>query len=317
MKTKDLVKSGVRFDERTHTYEYNGKVLRGVTPIVGWVFGKTYEGIPDAVLARAAEYGGAVHKACELYDTCGVMMSDYQNEVNAYAAMCEDAGLRHHVSEYLVSDESDIASSIDKVFAPDGGEYPLGDLKCTSQLHTENVTLQLSIYAYLFERQNTGKRAGRLYCLWLPKLQYGKPKVVEVQRIPSDTVKVIIDAYLNGGDAEKCAALVRRFVDVPAVAEGRLPSNLIEVEREIVSIEREAKELKQRSEELRAGLLELMQENGVKKWEGELITITRKDGGKRQTIDTAKVKEQFPEVYAQCIKERSFSESLTIKIKEK
>ena len=45
--------------------------------------------------------------------------------------------------------------------------------------------------------------------------------------------------------------------------------------------------------------------------------VSRKDGGKRQTIDTAKVKEQFPEVYAQCIKESSFSESLTIKIKEK
>lgn len=312
----ELLKSGVRFDERTHTYDLNGKPLRGVTPIVEWVFPRTYEGIPEHVLHRAAEYGSAVHKACELFDDCGVTMADFADEVARYDALCKENGLKSLASEYLVSDEQDIASSIDKVFQPIGDEYPLADLKCTSQFHLHRVTLQLSIYAYLFERQ-TEKQAGHLFCIWLPKPKYGEARIFQVQRIPSDTCKVIIDAFLQGGDAEKCAAMVCQYCGALQKTDDVLPANLIEVEREIVSIEREAKELKQRSEELRAGLLELMQENGVKKWEGELITITRKDGGKRQTIDTAKVKEQFPEVYAQCIKESSFSESLTIKIKEK
>ena len=114
MKNKDLVTSGVRFDERTHTYDFNGKPLRGVTPIVEWVFPRTYEGIPEHVLHRAAEYGSAVHKACELFDDCGVTMADYADEVARYDALCKENGLKPIVSEYLVSDEQDIASSIDR-----------------------------------------------------------------------------------------------------------------------------------------------------------------------------------------------------------
>lgn len=308
--------SPVRFDALAHTYELNGHKLMGVTPIVNWVFNKTYDGISAETLARAAERGSGVHRACQLYDDCGLMDEEYTREVEAYRSICTGAGLTPLLSEYLVSDEQDLASSIDKVFRPVDGCYPLADLKATSAYHAENVTLQLSLYAWLFEMQNPERKAGRLYCIWLPREKYGKPTLYEVQRIPSEVCECLVSDYAVEQNQEYWASRVLEYCPkLPTAIDGQLPANLVQAEREIARLELDIKVMTERSKELRAGLLELMQANGVKKWEGELITFTRKDGSVRTTLDTAKVKSQYPDVYAACCKESKTSESLMIKIK--
>lgn len=308
--------SPVRFDALAHTYELNGHKLMGVTPIVNWVFNKTYDGISAETLARAAERGSGVHRACQLFDDCGLMDEEYTREVDAYRNICTGAGLTPLLSEYLVSDEQDLASSIDKVFRPVDGCYPLADLKATSAYHAENVTLQLSLYAWLFELQNPERKAGRLYCIWLPRDKYGKPTLYEVQRIPGEVCECLVSDYAVGQNQEYWASKVLEYCPkLPTAIDGQLPANLVQAEREIARLELDIKVMTERSKELRAGLLELMQANGVKKWEGELITFTRKDGSVRTTLDTAKVKSQYPDVYAACCKESKTSESLMIKIK--
>ena len=321
MKKETLKKSVVAFDEATHTYKAKGRTPQGITPIVNWVFAKTYDGIPEHVLQLAAEHGTNVHHACQLWDTADLVMEDYKREVEAYKELKERSQLTTLANEYTcdVYDAEcgyDFASQIDIVFQPDlSGCFPLADIKTTSQLHVENVTLQLSIYAFMFEQLNKGKRAGRLFAIWLPKEQYGQPDIVEVQRIPSDMVEYILQQYVNDGDAYKCAEVVRRYVGTPTTTENWLPANIKDVELEIVRIEEEAKKLDARSKELRAGLLALMVEHNVKKYDGEHITLTRKEAGTRQTLDTAKVKSLYPEVYAECLKESKTSESLLLKIK--
>ena len=312
--TNELNESRVVFQEESHTYDLDGKKLHGVTDIVKWVFDETYDGIPADVLKRAAERGTAVHTACEVWDEFGIITEDEKREVSAYRALCEANGLKALKSEYLVSNETTTASSIDKVFEPTGDEYPLADIKGTSQYHEENVALQLSIYAYLFERQNKGKKAGRLMCIWLPREQYGQPRLFDVPRIPADQVKFIMEQFDEGGDPVACQQIVRSYL-TPATTEDWLPANIKQVELEVVQIEQEAKRLEARSKELRAGLLELMQQNNVKKWEGEHIVLTRKEASVRTTLDTAKVKSKYPDVYAECTKESKTSESLMIKIK--
>lgn len=312
--TNELNESRVVFQMENHTYDLDGKKLHGVTDIVKWVFNETYDGIPADVLQRAAGRGTAVHTACELWDEFGITTEDEKREVSAYRELCEANGLKALASEYLVSNETTTASSIDKVFKPTGDVYPLADIKGTSQYHEENVALQLSIYAYLFERQNNGKRAGRLMCIWLPREQYGQPRLFDVPRIPADKVEYIMTQYDNGGDPVKCQQIVRSYL-TPAATEDWLPANIKQVELEVVQIEQEAKRLEARSKELRAGLLELMQEHNVKKWEGEHIVLTRKEASVRTTLDTTKVKSQYPDVYAECTKESKTPESLMIKIK--
>lgn len=316
MENNNLKMSPVIFDSLAHTYELNGHKLMGVTPIVNWVFNKTYDGISPETLARAAERGSGVHRACQLFDDCGLMDDEYTREVEAYRNICTGAGLKPLLSEYLVSDDQDLASSIDKVFRPVDGCYPLADIKATSAYHAENVALQLSLYAWLFELQNPERKAGRLYCIWLPREKYGKPTLYEVHRIPTDVCECLVTDFFNHVNQEYWANKVLEYCPkLPTAIDGQLPANLVQAEREIARLELDIKAMTERSKELRAGLLELMQANGVKKWEGELITFTRKDGSVRTTLDTAKVKSQYPDVYAACCKESKTSESLIIKIK--
>lgn len=323
MKKNELTKSRVCFDPAAHTYTLDGKMFEGVTPIVNWVFDKTYEGIPADVLARAAEYGTSVHRACQLFDDAGLVTDDHAPVIEAYTSLLDAAGLKPFCSEYLVSNEENIASSIDKVFEPTRNVYPLADIKTTSQYHVANVTLQLSIYAWLFEIQNPKKKAGKLFCVWLPKKQYGEPALFEVQRIPKDEILNIVNLYLddkgkgtNDAAREYCRIIISRYCPIsPTKVDGRLPMQFAEVEKEVARIETEVKRMEARGKELRAGLLAEMQKYGKDNWEGDFLILTRKKESIRTTLDSAKIKAEYPDVYAACTKESKVSESLTIKIK--
>lgn len=300
---KKLVDSAVKFDKRAHTYEYCGHMLSGVTAIVNWMYPRTYDGISEEVLMKAAERGTAVHSMCEMYDTLGIITND--ENVSEYIRLTD--GLKHIASEYLVSDEVRLASCIDKVYEDADGRCVLADIKTTSQIHEPNVRLQLSIYAWLFEQQ-TGINVDRIAVIWLPNPEkhYGTACMRYVDRIASEKVYDIVLAYFKGEDPGKYVT------DIAPVGDGTLPVDLSSVEVEVVKIEQQMKEMKKRSDELRKGLLELMQQYGVKKWKGEHVTLTRTEATTRQTLDSAKVKSRYPDVYRECVKESKVSESLKI-----
>lgn len=312
---KTLNESPVIFDSGKHTYTLNGVRLSGVTAIVKWMFPETYKDIPQSVLEKAAAHGTQVHTKCELYDSLGI--GDDMPEVQDYIRLKEEHGLKTLVSEYLVDDGAHISSSIDKVFEVDeSGCYPLGDLKTTSKVHRDNVTLQLSIYAYLFEMNNEGKKAGRLMCIWLPKKQYGDAAIIDLKRIPSDACEEIIAGYLAKEAPtpyrEKWFGVVESTEVAPI--EEELPANLRDAEEEIIKIEMALKELEEKKGELKSGLYDLMVKHNVKKWQSERLQLVRKLDGTRETLDSAKVKKNYPEIYEECKKVSAVKGSLTIKV---
>ena len=77
----------------------------------------------------------------------------------------------------------------------------------------------------------------------------------------------------------------------------------------------ESKKLQDRSKELRAGLLKQMQEHNVKKWVSEHLELTRKAATTRTSVDSSKLKKNYPEVYAECCKTSAVAESLMLKVK--
>lgn len=182
-----LKQSEVIFNEVDHTYNYLGSFLSGVTSLLHrTLFANKYRGIDAAVLAKAAEYGHNIHEQIELVDTLGVESNT--PAVQAYLQMKQSLGLTTLANEYLVSDESYIASSIDIIF----DDLTLADIKTTSKLDMEYLSWQLSMYAYLFEMQNPGLKVPKLLAIWLPKPQYGKPNIIEVPRKSNDALKVLI-----------------------------------------------------------------------------------------------------------------------------
>ena len=308
MEKMNLVESPVVFDPEHHTYTLHGNELQGVTPIIAWLFPDTYKGIPKSVLDKAAEYGTMVHEKCELYDNMGVDADD--PVVHEYRRITQS--LKVAVSEYLVSDERYIASSIDKVFADDS----LGDIKTTSKVHMVNVQVQLSIYAYLYELQ-TGRKANKLYLIWLPKPQYGRPEVRELERIPSDICKYVIEMYVAGGDPlNALAALSAHLMYEPEKqrVEGEIPDDMQDVIDELMTVKQNLDFFSEREKELKGLLLEAMQGAGEDKWSSDLIQISRKGAYERESIDTKGLKAKMPDVYESFKKVTKVAESLTYKV---
>ena len=292
-----LNQSPVIFNELDHTYTLDNKSLNGVTSILNrQLFADKYSGISDEVLNKAAEYGKGVHESIELYDSLGI--GEDEEAVKSYIKLCQKEGLTRLDNEYLISDNDYVASSIDVVF----DDCSLADIKTTSHLDEEYVSWQLSIYAYLFEKQNPDLQANRLLAIWLPKARYGKPKVVEVPRKPVSEVIRLIEADKVGQQY------------VPSIASTTEITIANDVVQEVIRIERELKELKDKQTELRDGLLKQMQDHNIKSFKTDGLSLTRKLATTKTSLDSKMLQEKYPEIYNECLKTSEVKESLLIKI---
>lgn len=322
---KVLKQSAVVFNDHEHTYRLGDKVLKGVTPIVKWMFPETYTDIPQSVLMNAAEYGSLIHAKCEMADRVGFVDQDCE-PVLQYEELKKLYGLNVFDNEYLVNLGDKIASSIDVVCYDEKEDvWPLGDIKTTSKIHIANVTLQLSIYAYLFEWCNPGKKAGTLMVIWLPKPQYGQPTIMPLRRIPAEVCKVLIDGFLSGDDYQQYrnkyyeelgTAPINEDTTAVAKVDGNehLPTNFEEIEKSLINFETNIKMLQEKQKKMKEELLRLMQQNDVKKWQTERIRIIRKAGSTRTSVDSAKLKKNYPDVFDKCKKTSTTAESITIEV---
>lgn len=194
-----LNNNGIYFDSQQHRYYYLDKELCGITGIISKrLFPNKYAWVSEDVLIAAANRGSIIHEQCELMD-CFPYESQFQ-EVNNYKKLIDDNNLNVECSEYIVTDHERIASAIDKVFKISDNEYWLGDIKTTSRLDKKSVSWQLSIYAWLFELNNPDCKVTKLYGIWL---RGDKAKLVEVERIPTDIVRDLIEFHFKHIDDDE------------------------------------------------------------------------------------------------------------------
>lgn len=142
------IKGGVlEYIDESHTYIYDGIVLPSITQLLKCKFGGKYDGIPKAVLNRAAELGTAVHKAIEDFERQGIEtdlpeLRNWKFLKKAYDFDCLD----NEVPVVLFNDgEAVAAGRLDLVLA-EKGCIGLGDIKRTSTLDKQYLTYQLNLY---------------------------------------------------------------------------------------------------------------------------------------------------------------------------
>lgn len=280
-----LTNSRVVFDKERHTYHLDGHQLQGITGMLHRrLFPSEYANISQKVLDNAARRGSAIHDACEVYDNEGIY-TEYTDEVDAYAEATKKKKLHHLASEYLVTDGDYFASAIDKVFVVDDHTVDLGDIKTTSKLNKEYVAWQLSIYAYLFESQNPEIKVRHLYAI---HIRDGKCKVVKVERVP---------------DAKVIALMADEIFDAPVVIETpalpAMPGQYKEMQWDIREMMEFYVETKEKLDAIKARLLEEMDAAEVTKWQGDMLTFTRKADSSRETFDTKRFKAEHPDLYRQ------------------
>ena len=290
-----LVKSGVVFDSEHHTYTLDGKQLSGITSLLDrQLFKGKYTGIPEEILRKAAERGTYIHQCCELVDEG--FPCDTEESTN-YKLLKEKYGLIVEESEYLVSDNENYASCIDKVYRYDDNTFYLGDIKTTYKLNKEYVMWQLSIYAYLFELQNPEAKVSSIFAIWL---RGDTHQLVELERVPNEKIRALLDADSKGLQYEQCETL---------------PILFNEIEGLIIDIESQLKSLTEQKKAITDGAMKAMVQAGLYSWKGDKVSITRKTATTRKSFDKEKFDKDYPNVYEHYIKETPVSESLLIKIK--
>lgn len=297
-----LVKSKVRFDEEHHRYFLGEKELSGITgTLIKKAFPDTYKGIPDAVLAKAAERGSIVHQNLELFDTiCNSdinIMPSVLPEVKDYNEMLISYGLHHVDSEYLVTDNENFASAIDKVLADNEGNIYLADIKTTATIHYDNVSLQLSIYAKWFEEQNPDLKVKEIVCMWFKN---GQSKFQPLPRVSDEQIDELINAYL-AEDAD-----YQYKVEVPE------QFSALEQEYRLITARMDALKIKQ--DDLKEQMMKMMEANKQKSIKTNIGSYSYVAATTKKTFDTKLFKDTEPDHYEHYLKETTTKPSIRIKL---
>ena len=297
-----LVKSKVRFDEEHHRYFLGEKELSGITgTLIKKAFPDTYKGIPDAVLAKAAERGSVIHQNLELFDTiCNSdvnIMPSVLPEVKDYNEMLISYGLHHVDSEYLVTDNENFASAIDKVLADDEGNIYIADIKTTATLHYDNVSLQLSIYAKWFEEQNPDLKVNEIVCMWFKN---GQSKFQPLPRVSDEQIDELINAYLTD-DAD-----YQYKVEVPE------QFSALEQEYRLITARIDAMKIVQ--DGLKEKIMKMMEDNKQKSIKTNIGSYSYVPATTKKTFDMKLFKDTEPEHYEYYLKETATKPSLRIKL---
>ena len=153
-----------------------------------------------------------------------------------------------------------------------------------------------------FELQNPHLKAGKLKAIWL---RGNKAEIVELPRIPVSEISRLLACEIMGERFEPLRPNL-------ANADGMM-AKLGEAEKTVLRIKKELARAEEESKKLKSGLLKIMQEAGINKYEGNGLILTVKKGYERQSIDSAKLKEELPEVYGRYLKTTEVAPSLTIK----
>lgn len=295
-----LTTSEVVFIEESHQYFLGDKELQGITStLIPKAYPATYMGIDQETLENAAARGTFMHKVVEGYLNDGTYYEGLP-ELDNFIKVMADNKLTCLATEYIVSDNERFASAIDLVMANKKGEICLVDLKRTSELHFEEVALQLSIYKRWFERMNPGLDVGHIYVL---RLRDNECDFVELNPVSDGFFNGLIEAYNNG------------LPFVPYSYYGNLPSQLVSAETQIADMLAKADEIKEKVDALKSGLYDLMEQYNVKSWKGKKVSITRVLPSVSVSVDSKKLKESYPDIYKECVKQSKRKGSLKITVK--
>ena len=305
VKLKD---SGVLFDEEQHTYLLGDKYLSGITGILQrQFFPNEFEGIPKDVIDAAAQYGTDVHHSCEDFDHAWI--NDGTVEVQDYIQICKENNLTHECSEYTVTDGSDWASRIDKVYRVSDDTFDIGDIKTYGVMTADKLAKakwQLSIYAYLFELQNKKAKVNRLFIIHLRNKQKKDgtfdhiSEIIFINRIPSEICMDLLATDLRG----------EQFANPYDI-----PEEISSQEAEIRELMETKSAVEERLAEIKADILSKMESLDVRTWATQTMRLTRKLPSTRASFNAALFKQEHPDLdYAPYERVSQVASSLTITI---
>lgn len=298
----------VFFEEMTHSYtNAQGDLLIGVTTLMAkHGLAPDYGNIPKAVLDKAAAEGTAVHRLLQSYDEGGLVPTTPLLE--AYRAL----GFKHIESEYLVSDNEIVATSIDKVYEAGKNLVDLADVKTTQKVHRRALEWQLGIGKVLLERQNPGIKVRNCFCIWCDKKGMSLKGVVPIEPVSEAEVEALLEAERDG------------LIYVDEYREGDITEAVTDQEiasfvanaSKIAELENTLKMLKEADEAIKGKVLRYMEDNNLAELEAPGGVFKMRKGSEQVRVDSARLQKEFPAVYNKVTKTITVKGSVTFKINQ-
>lgn len=303
----------VVFKESTHCYFLDGKkVLTGVTSLMKkHGLSPDYSDIDEETLRHAAELGTAAHKQIENY--CDGLPVPDSSLIRSFKKL----GLNIYATEYLISDNELVASSIDLVNYVSENEVELIDMKRTDKVHTEALRWQLGIYKYLFEDANPCTKVIGCYCLPIKKGDKDSidkdtcKSLVKIEPQPDYEVERLLDCEKRGMIYEKIEEAKPETESLLSFKDSLLLRGAV---LKIAEYESALKAEQEKIAELKDALYEKMLEGTENKIEVDGLVITLKRPYKTQKFNSTKFKKDHPELAVDYTEESEVKGSISFKI---
>lgn len=304
----------IDFDEKNHIYRVDGDIASiSVTELLHkHGLAPDYSGVSKTVLKAAAARGKEIHK--DLENVCN--LKNYTPTTSQGAQF--DEWIKQNVdcaaAEQVLAYDFDgmiIAGTADILGFLKNGELFVGDHKTTSTFDREYVSWQVSLLDYM-ARKNNGRLindrpifwrgASKFYCFWY---NGDTMTVKELTKIDDKEIEKLLMAELNGD----------LYVRPELVVADDLRAQVEIVERVLAKSEADYKQAKENAEKLRAELLAEMERQGIKSYETDAFKVTYVAPVDRLTVDSKKLKAEYPQAYANCQKLTKVKASVRVTIK--
>ena len=307
----------IDFDEKSHTYSVNGDIASiSVTELLAkHHLSPNFDGADKKLMKKAAEEGRRVHADLEK------IFNEEKYELETPQAKNFEKWVKENVKcgvgeQLLALDYKGmtIAGTADVMgFLKDGTLF-VGDHKNTAQFNREYVSWQVSLYDY-FARQIKGEKvngnpfnwkgAEKFYCFHYDKNDNGKLDVIPLEKVPDVEIEKLLEKEYKGEIYERPALIVAP----------ELQLEFTKRQKSIIRLKKQLESAEKKMDKVREQLIKLFEEQKILKWETDGLIVSYRAESERNSIDTAKLKRELPQVYAQYQKISKVKATVIIKDK--
>ena len=296
----------IEFEEKGHVYLVNGEIASiSVTELLAkHGLAPDYSGVDKKKLRESSAKGKEVHK--DLENVLNVAGYEPKTQQGKQFKEWVEQNLDCGVGEQMLGYEKDgmiIAGTADVMgISKDRTFVILGDHKNTSKFHREYVSWQVSLLDYFAKKLGKEKINGKVldwkgakefYCFhYEPKS--GSMTVYELEKIPDEEIERLLDCEYNNTLYERQTLVV----------DAELEKRYLQAEKMFLDIEAQAKAAQNTRDALRAEMLSLMEKQHILSWESRdgQLKVTYVAPQDRITVDSKKLKTEYPQVYSECQK---------------
>ena len=294
----------IKFDEKEHGFEVGGRKMPSVTKILSATgISPDYSGLDPAY----AEYGRKMHSELEWWfksgEGEGFHIDNIQNWMGNLKGLPDGDGC---YDNGRVSTETKLVSSLgycgiaDLALVLADGTAVLCDYK-TGKADAESVRWQLSMYAEAYEEM-TGRK---VTALWVIEKIATEDEVrwYTVERVKRESIATLMDEFARGESHGENLEIIPELQKARAV----------ELLESLAVLEMRKKDMESSLSAVKESIVKAMKDNDVKSFDTEGFHFTLKAASVQNRVDSTKLKNEHPDIYAECLKETKVAESLLIK----